>query len=96
MELPDLIETVHDENSFLKFVEALRHDREKDVSAQTETPVDDFGRGPGGWENHTIEHFLEAAESWAAATEFGTSQGLADASPWKKVAVFLYCGKIYE
>jgi hypothetical protein len=66
------------------------------VSKQSKTQIDDCGRGLAGWENHTIESFLEAAGSWAHATDFGFPQGLADASPWKKMAVFLYCGKIYE
>jgi hypothetical protein len=96
MNLNELIDEVHDEISFLNFVEALRRDREMDVSGQNKTPIDNCGRGPAGWENHTIEHFLEAAESWAHATDFGSTQGLADANPWKKMAVFLYCGKIYE
>ena len=96
MELHELIETVQDEASFLKFVKALRHDREQDVSAQEHKSIDDCGRGPIGWENHTIENFLEAAQAWAEDSDFGSSQGLAGASPWKKIAAFLYCGKIYE
>jgi len=91
-----LVEAVVDEASFLKFVAALRQDREVEVAAQTTTSIDPFGRGPNGWENHTIEAFLEAAFSWAEDSNFGKSQGLTDENPWKKFAVFLYCGKIYE
>ena len=58
--------------------------------------VDRYGPEPGGWENVTVETFLEAAHAWAEATNFGARQGLGEASPWKKFAVFLYCGKIYE
>lgn len=36
------------------------------------------------WQNDCIEDFLDSAHAWA------------DASPWKRFAVFLYCGKIYE
>ncbi len=96
MELHKLIDTVNDEKTFLKFVAELRKDREKEVKAQSATPIDDCGRGPYGWENHTIEDFLEAAQAWAEASKFGDSQDLKDASPWKKFAAFLYCGKIYE
>jgi hypothetical protein len=92
----ELLETVEDETSFLKFVEALRQDRETEVAAQRTTGTDPFGRGPNGWENHTIESFLEAALSWAKSTGLGETQGLKDENPWKKFAVFLYCGKIYE
>ena len=96
MKLYERIDTVNDERSFLKFVDALRKDREKEVTAQSATPVDPCGRGPYGWENHTIEDFLEAAQAWAEDSNFGESQNLKEASPWKKFAVFLYCGKIYE
>jgi hypothetical protein len=92
----ELLETVADEASFLKFVAALRQDRETEVAAQKTTNVDPFGRGPTGWENHTIEDFLEAASSWAEDSDFGKSQGLTDENLWKKFAVFLYCGRIYE
>lgn len=92
----DVLDEVSDERSFLAFVEALKKDREADVRAQGTTPVDACGRGPGGWENHTIEDFLDAALSWAEATNLGATQGLEMASPWKRAAVFLYCGKIYE
>ena len=81
---------------FLTFVTELRKDREKDINIQARTPIDPYGRGPNGWENHTIEDFLEAAQAWAEASNFGESQNLKGASPWKKFAAFLYCGLIYE
>ena len=92
----ELLEAVVDEASLLKFVEALRKDREAEVAAQQSSGIDAFGRGPKGWENHTIESFLEAAQSWAKTTGFGNTQGLKDENPWRKFAVVLYCGKIYE
>jgi len=48
------------------------------------------------WENGSIEDFLAAASAWAVDSEFGSTQGLSSASPWRKFATFLYCGKIYE
>jgi hypothetical protein len=96
MELHELLDLVNDEQSFLKFVAELKKDREREVKSQTKTPIDLFGRGPHGWENHTIEDFLSAAKSWAEDSNFGESQDLKGASPWKKFAVFLYYGKIYE
>lgn len=92
MKLHEQLETVTDATTFLAFVRALIKDRE----AEAGRPVDGFGRGQNGWENHSIEGFLEAALSWAEVTNLGASQGLADASPWKRFVVFLYCGKIYE
>lgn len=67
--------------TFLEFVRALTADRRDNTRA---------------WGRDTIQGFLEAASSWAEDSEFGARQGFAAASPWKKFAVFLYCGKIYE
>jgi len=89
-DLGELLEGVIDQESFLAFADALRRDRE------AEGATDVFGRGSNGWENHTIEAFLEAAIGWARDSTFGSSQDLSGASPWKLFATFLYCGKIYE
>lgn len=81
MQLNDRLEAVVDEATFLDFVRALTTDRLENAEA---------------WDSGTIEDFLEAASSWADDSGFGSRQGLSSASPWKKFAVFLYCGKIYE
>jgi hypothetical protein len=52
---------------------------------------------PRSWQNDTIEHFLESALAWAQDSNFGRSQGLSeDVNAWRRFAVFLFCGKIYE
>ena len=81
MELHDQLNGVKDEATFLAFVSALAADRRKK---------------PEAWENDSVETFLEAAVAWAEDTGMGATQGLSEASPWKRAAVFLYCGKIYE
>ena len=96
MELHQLAELVSDEKSFLAFVTALQRDRQSAVAAEMTSPAAAHGPDRGGWENVTIESFLEAAHAWAKDSEFGIRQGLKDASPWRKFAAFLYCGKIYE
>ena len=88
----EALERVVDEATFLHFVDALAANRRADASGE----VDSSGRSPGGWENHTIEAFLGAASRWARDSGMGESQGLDEASPWKRFAVFLYSGKIYE
>jgi hypothetical protein len=92
MQLHDRLELVTDESTFLAFVEALADDRR----SGRDGTVDKFGRNENGWENHSIEDFLEAGLAWAQSSDFGATQDLASASPWKKFAAFLYCGKIYE
>lgn len=95
-ELHEILEQVNDEKSFLEFANALLNDRIAEVNAQNKKETDDCGRGPLGWENHTIEDFLEAANSWAESTNLGATQDLGNTSPWKRCATYLYCGKIYE
>ena len=86
---------VTDEASFLAFVRALAADQRLAVKLEEQEPS---GYGaPRGWQNATIEQFLEAAVAWAEDSDFGRRQNLsADASPWRRLAVFLYAGKIYE
>ncbi|MFZ6687685.1 DUF7660 family protein [Undibacterium sp. SXout11W] len=92
MKLIEQLELVQDEASFLEFIRALKTDRE----AEGIKSDDLVGRGKNGWENHSIEDFLGAALSWAEDSNFGMNQGMDNAALWKRFAVFLYCGKIYE
>lgn len=92
MQLHERLELVSDESTFIAFVEALADNRRSGKDGE----VDKFGRSENGWENHSIEDFLEAGLAWAQSSNFGSTQDLASASPWKKFAAFLYCGKIYE
>ena len=57
----DLLDQVDDRDSFFRFVDALIADREDEEEKQTTQPIDLCGRGPNGWENHSIAAFLEAA-----------------------------------
>jgi hypothetical protein len=95
MSLHELADAVHDPRSLLEFVRALVADREDEVAKERVSPSPPYGPGANGWENGTIEAFLEAASAWAEATNFGEKQGLSGNS-WRQFAVFLYCGKIYE
>ena len=96
MQLHDALESVSDPASFLAFVRLLAGDRADEVRKEAANPSHPYGPGVNGWENGTIEAFLAAAISWADSTDFGLSQGLSPDSPWKRFAVFLYSGKIYE
>jgi hypothetical protein len=89
-------DAVHDRESFFAFVAALAADRRASVAAELQTPSSPHGSQAGGWENVTIEAFLEAALAWAESTEMGVSQGLPAEPSWRAFAAFLYCGKIYE
>ncbi len=83
---------VTDEESFLAFVRELVADRR--LATELNAGPHD---APRAWQNDSAEDFLSAALSWADDTQFGRTQGLVDTvSPWRRVAVFLYTGKIYE
>ena len=88
-EIHELLSEVSDEKSFLEFVSVLVDDCERE--SKQISAID-----PEGWNGLSAEGFLEAALAWAKDTEIGATQGLEDASPWRKFATFLYCGKIYE
>ena len=90
--LTEYLDAVTDEQTFLAFVRALTEDR---IAAAGRSDADDMS-STDGWQNDTIESFLEAAQAWAEDSAFGADQGLDPASPWKKFATFLYCGRIYE
>ena len=94
--LKDLLERVNSEESLLTFIAALAKDRRDAVVAEKDNPSSPYGPDAGGWENTSIEGFLEAAAAWAESTNFGLTQGLLPDNPWKRFAVFLYLGKIYE
>jgi hypothetical protein len=95
-ELTEKLERVTDLESFLDFVMSLAADRRDEVAKERINPSNQYGPGANGWENTTIEDFLEAASAWAEATKMGKTLGLPADPTWKNFAAFLYCGKIYE
>ena len=95
MELESYLDKVTDESSFLEFAKALQADREDEVRKELKEPSDPYGQGHNGWENSTIDGFLESAVAWAEDGAFGKAIE-PNANPWKKFALFLYGGKTYE
>ena len=69
MELYEQAAVVHDRRTLLEFVKALIADREE-VAKGAVSPSLPYGRGANGWENGSIEAFLEAE-----STNFGVTQG---------------------
>ena len=95
LELYEQTAAVHDRRTLLEFVKALIADREE-VAKEAVSPSLPYGPGANGWENGSVEAFLEAASAWAESTNFGETQGLSPANPWRQFAAFLLCGKIYK
>ena len=96
MSLHTLLEQVHDRQSFFDFVSALASERRADALEERSHPSSSYGPTRRGWENISIEDFLDAALRWAQTTNMGQTQGLGEEPSWKAFAVFLYGGKIYE
>jgi hypothetical protein len=96
MDTSALLAAVADQSSFLAFARALKADREHAAKIESDPSAVAGEREVEAWQNVTIESFLGAAIAWAEDSRFGASQGLKHDNPWKKFAVFLQCGKMYE
>jgi len=95
MELEDYLDKVIDQSSLLEFAKALQTDKENEDLKQKENPVSPYSSGHNGWESNTISGYLEASIAWAEDSNFGDAQASAT-NTWKKLALFLYGGKVYE
>lgn len=93
MSLSSLLDEVQNSQSFLAFAKALLEERKKEDQSDQKEP---FGLSEFGWENDTISSFLESAIAWAEDTDFGIDQGIDPKNLWRRFALFLYSGKIYE
>ncbi|WHI52744.1 hypothetical protein P3339_08270 [Microbulbifer sp. MLAF003] len=91
-DLFDLIEKVHDEKTFLQFLTALMKDREREIQIEKKSPSSPYSAGSLGWQNITIEGFLESAVAYAEDSEASNEQGNA----WLRAAQIIHAGKTYE
>lgn len=95
MKLTDYLDRVEDQESFLVFAKALMADKEDERHKEKAEKLNPYSHGWNGWENNTIEGYLESAIAWAEDSDFGNNIEKSE-NPWKKFALFLYGGKIYE
>jgi hypothetical protein len=76
MKPEELLDSISSRQSFLQFLEALLEDR---------------CNSRDGWENKSIESFLEAMHAWAV-----DSNSLPEQPDWRYIAQLLLAGKHYE
>lgn len=97
-ELFAVLELVHDEETFLRFLTALQHDNEASEAQERLMPSSPYGPAARGWENTTIDRFFEAAVRWARASSKGLPlvNYLPPSNPWRRCAEILYAAKGYE
>lgn len=93
MDLYEKLEVVEDRETFLKFVDALIEDRRTASYFEKRRPTD-YQLSSDDWQSVTIEDYLETAARWLEDNK--SSDEKPNEITWKKMAVFLYCGKIYE
>ena len=99
--LNELYEQVVDEATFLRFAKALVEDRRNAIQLEKANPSSPYGPDAGGWENVSIDDYLESAIAWAEDSNFGRKMAfeeyeLKDVSPWRRIAAFFMAGRVYE
>ncbi len=95
-ELFHVLESVHDEETFLQFLLALRDDREASIAQEKLAPSSPYGPDVLGWENTTIERFLDTGVRWARDSVNGNPFYIQPGTPWRRCADILYAAKGYE
>lgn len=96
-DLQKMAESVRDKSSFIEFINALKEDRLEELKREKQSPSSPYGPGACGWENVSIEAFLDAMSEWADATSALTNQPMVPADPsWRSFAMILLAGKLYE
>ena len=86
---------VCDEETFVAFISALAADRVEEVKRELANPSSPYGPGALGWQNVSIEGFLESAAAWAEDWRESPRYVRAE-NPWRRCAEILYAGKHYE
>jgi len=90
--LRELADSVADEATFLVFIAVLAADSKMSRALEASP----YGPNALGWENTTIDRFLEAAAAWGEATIEGLESYEAPSNHWRRAAHILLAGKFYE
>ena len=85
------LERVESREAFLAFLKSLQLDCESEHAGTASARSPAYGPGPRGWENRTIEAFLDAMHAWAV-----DSGALPVEPTWRAMAQLFLAGKAYE
>lgn len=96
VDLDELLERVTDEQSFTEFVAALGADFSRERALEEATASSPYEAGASGWENGSVDTFLDAAAVWAVATSRNAQADAAVSNVWRRCAAILLAGKFYE
>jgi hypothetical protein len=94
-DLDAMVEGVHDERTFIAFVEALSDDFALEQKLEAANPAAPYSMGHLGWANGTVNAFLDRAAAWGGMNMRGNPAALGT-NPWHRCAWILYAGKFYE
>ncbi|MGX1163844.1 hypothetical protein AB7M16_000110 [Bradyrhizobium sp. USDA 372] len=95
-DLMSIADAVSDEQGFIRLLRKMAFDRGDEQQKELAGPSSPYGPGANGWENGSIEAFLEAAAAWAEATQ--DTSGLEAKAPdiWRRAAKIIVAGAFYE
>ena len=96
MDLNELENQVIDEESFMKFVEALAKDLDEENKQEKKNPSLSCSAGINGWENKNLSDFLQTMVIWADSSKNGMPYYEKPKNPWQRMANILSAAKIYE
>jgi hypothetical protein len=95
-ELYEALQSVHDEESFLQFLLALRDHREASIELEKVTPSSPYDPDALGWENTTIERYFDTAVRYARDSVNGNPNYTRPDNSWRRCADILYGAIGYE
>lgn len=89
--LEKALDSVKDEKTFLGFLKILAKDYADEMEKEKMHPSSPFSSGANGWENSTIDSFLESAVAWGEDSISEETDNV-----WQRVVEIIYMGKLYE
>lgn len=89
--LDDLLDEVSSKESFLIFLQALLADKINESKKEKISSGPAYSSGHNGWENNTVEDFLDSVLSFGK-----DSVAITETPNWRAFALLLYAGKFYE
>src|SRR5262249_52073641 len=87
---------VADERGFIRLLQMMALDREEEKQKELASPSPRYSAGANGWENGSIEAFLDAAAAWAEANSRTAHLGAAVPDAWRRAAMIIVAGAFYE
>src|SRR5437868_6707856 len=87
----ELLEKVHNQESFLSYARALAQERREAERLEGDKPTAGPLKGEVGWRDSTISRFIESGLG-----HFESDGTVIESPTWKDLAMFLYYGKMYE